>query len=204
MKLFQTLLFGIGLLMLTACSSARNYFVLLPDHDGKVGEIVIENEAGRQVLTTKGAVAEVVDRKTLPQHQKPMSSTEIRKMFQGAIETMPPLSVRFILYFKFGQAQLTRSSQRYFKENAEQISNTAKERHPCDIRVVGHTDTAGSRALNFKLGMARARVVVQKLIALGIPADQIEMVSHSEKDLRIHTPDNTAMAQNRRAEIIIH
>jgi len=33
-----------GLLMLSACSASRYYFVLITDSDGKVGEISIENE----------------------------------------------------------------------------------------------------------------------------------------------------------------
>ncbi len=204
MKWFHTVLYGIGLLMFTGCSIPRNYFILLPDDDGKVGEIVVENQAGHQVLSTMGAVAEVVDRQTMPQHEKPMSISDIRKEFQGIFETMPPVAVRFILYFKFGMAQLTSSSQHYFKENADKLVKSVKTRQPCDIRVIGHTDTAGSSVLNFKLGLARARVVVKKLIALGIPANQIETVSHSEKELLILTPDNTANAQNRRVEIIIH
>ena len=204
MNRFWTVLSAIGLLLLTGCSTSKNFFVLIPDHDGKVGEIRVENDAGKQILTTQGAVAGVKDKNTLPQHQRSMTRSDLRDSFQEAINSMPALSVRYIVYFKFGIAKLTKSSRRYLSQNADNILKAVKEYHPCDIRVVGHTDTAGSHALNAKLGLARARAVAKKLIALGISPELIDTDSHSEMNLRKPTPDNTVEAQNRRVEIIIH
>lgn len=204
MKQLLTVLPVIGLLMLVACSTSRNIFVLIPDPEGKVGEISIENEAGKQILSTEGAVVEVKDKQTLPKHRKSLTTHEIQAVFQDAISTIPGLSARYILYFKFGLTELTEQSKRYFNQVADRIIQIVNERKPCDIRVVGHTDTAGSDVLNLKLGLARARMVSQKLIHLGIPSDRLDVASHSEKDLRIPTPDATVEPRNRRVEIIVH
>lgn len=205
MKQLSTALPLIGFLILAACSAPpRNYFVLIPDPEGKVGEISIENDAGKQIVTTAGAVVAVKSKQALPQHRKPLATKEIQANFDEAIKAIPALSTRYILFFKFGIAQLTEQSKRYFNAIDDQIVQVVKERTPCDIRIVGHTDTRGSDALNLKLGLARARRVFQKMRKIGISPDQMEVVSHSEKNLHVPTPDNTAEAKNRRVEILIH
>jgi len=204
MKLPRLFLMVMGMLMMTACTAPKSIFVLVPDPGGKVGRITVRNDAGHQTITTVGAIVEVKDGQTAPQQRKPLTSHKMEAIFKDAIKTRPRPSLRYIFYFKNELADLTESSEQRFPKMADQIMKAVHDRNPCDIRVVGHTDTAGQDDYNLELGFARARTIVRKLTDLGISPDQIDMASHGEKDLFIQTSDNTLEPRNRRAEVIVH
>lgn len=199
MKSVYSLIFVCGLLLISACSAPKNLFVLMPDADGTVGKISVQNDAGEQIVTTAGTFVKVKDAKTAPASPKPMTEQNINKIFQSAMSATPQPLARFILQFKSGTTMLTETSQALLP----QITATVKERQPCDVRIVGHTDTAGPAQKNWKLGLQRAKTVKQILIDQGINADQIEAVSHGEKDLLIPIPDNVHEPKNRRVEVLI-
>jgi len=203
MKLPRSFLPVVGMLMLAACAAPRNIFVLIPDPGGKVGQIIVRNDAGQQTLTTAGAVVEVKDGQTSPQRRKTLTSHEIQTIFQDAIESHPGSSVRYILYFKHGVSELTESSRMNLTQIVNQIIEAVNDCSSCDILVVGHTDTTGSDGYNLRLGLERARTIVQKLIDLGISADQTAVASHGEKNLFISTSDNMLEPRNRRVEVIV-
>lgn len=208
---FLRFLLPIFLLILVACAAPKpktipdpkNIFVLMPDPGGKMGEIVVKNDAGEQTITTPGAVVEVKDGQTSPQHRKSLTSHEIQTIFKGAIESRPGSSVHYILYFKYGISELTESSQISLAQLAYQVIKAVNDCRSCDILVVGHTDTSGSDAHNLKLGLARARAIADKLFELGISSDRTDIASHGEKDLFISTLDNVLEPRNRRVEVIV-
>jgi len=204
MKLPRSFLIVAGMLMMAACGAPKNIFVLVPDPGGKVGQITIRNDTGQQTLTTAGAIVEVKNVQTAQQQRQPLTSHKIQTIFQDAIGTRPRSSLRHILYFEYKLSRLTESSKKNFTQIANRIIVAVNDRNPCDIRVVGHTDTTGSDEYNTRLGLARARKIAQKLIELGILSDQIDVASHGEKDLFIPTSDNTLEPRNRRVEVIVH
>jgi outer membrane protein OmpA-like peptidoglycan-associated protein len=69
--------------------------------------------------------------------------------------------------------------------------------------VVGHTDTVGTPASNYELGLRRATIVRDLLIGAGLDASTIEATSHGEGNLLVPTPDDTAEPRNRRVEIVV-
>jgi outer membrane protein OmpA-like peptidoglycan-associated protein len=72
-----------------------------------------------------------------------------------------------------------------------------------EVTVIGHTDTTGSRASNYQLGLERAQAVRALLLEAGLDDSLIEVSSHGEADLLHSTPDNTSEPRNRRVEITI-
>lgn len=65
------------------------------------------------------------------------------------------------------------------------------------FRVYGHTDLVGSAQYNHRLGMRRARAVVNYLVSRGVNRGRLEaVVSHGETQPLIHTSDRER--QNRR------
>ncbi len=199
MKSFHFLVLVGGMLLISACGAPKNLFVLMPDADGAVGQISVRNDAGEQVITSAGTAVAVKDASTAPTPPKPMPEKDIQKTFKRAMSTTPRPSARFILHFKSGTTVLTETSQALLP----QIVATVQKRNPCDVRIIGHTDTAGQAEKNRELGLRRAENVKKILVGQGIDADQIESTSHGEKDLLVLTPDNVAEPKNRRVEVIV-
>ena len=94
---------------------------------------------------------------------------------------------------------VTPASQAELRRTVEVIRN----RPVPDVSVIGHTDTTGDAASNATLGLQRATLIRNQLIAAGVPAAQIDTTSHGEADLLVPTADNVAEARNRRVEITV-
>jgi peptidoglycan-associated lipoprotein len=71
------------------------------------------------------------------------------------------------------------------------------------IRVAGHADERGSDEYNLALGQRRAAAVKAYLIQRGIAESRIETVSYGEERPVAQGSDESAFAQNRRAEFEI-
>ena len=71
------------------------------------------------------------------------------------------------------------------------------------IRVAGHTDNRGSDEYNLALGQRRAAEVKQYLIARGIAADRIDVVSFGEERPAVALDNEDAWGKNRRGEFEI-
>ena len=83
------------------------------------------------------------------------------------------------------------------------ILTAVKARKVPEVTVIGHTDTTGSTASNYKLGLERAQAVRALLLKAGLDASLVDVESHGEADPLQRTPDNTDEPRNRRVEITI-
>lgn len=70
------------------------------------------------------------------------------------------------------------------------------------VTVQGHGDERGAREYNIALGQRRADAVKRMLTLLGVQDIQIETVSFGEEKPRNLGHDETAWAENRRADIV--
>ncbi len=96
--------------LLTACSSPREHFSVMPDPDGKTGKMVVTprqgtsltlDQANTSVSVRGGEVAPVK-----------LSGAELREMYKDALDAQPMAPIRFLLYFVAGGDVLTAESQR--------------------------------------------------------------------------------------------
>lgn len=71
------------------------------------------------------------------------------------------------------------------------------------LRIVGHTDERGSLEYNLALGMRRATAVRQYLAGFGIDGSRFETTSMGEDAPAAAGSNESAWAQNRRAEFVI-
>jgi len=69
------------------------------------------------------------------------------------------------------------------------------------VRVIGHTDTAGSKAYNLALSRRRANTVAKALTSHGVSNPAVETEWKGETDLAVPTKDGVAKQANRRTEI---
>lgn len=68
------------------------------------------------------------------------------------------------------------------------------------IKVEGHCDERGSDQYNIALGERRAQAALNYLVSLGVDPGQLSTVSFGEEMPLVPGHDETAWAQNRRAE----
>ena len=71
------------------------------------------------------------------------------------------------------------------------------------IRIAGHTDERGSDEYNIALGQRRAAAAKNYLVANGIAADRIDVVSFGEDRPAMMGSDEAAFSKNRRDEFEI-
>jgi len=184
--------------VLVGCG-AGSMVVLIPDPEGKVGQLSVTNEGGQQMLSEKNQSVKVIDGKTAPGKAATLSDREIQAVFSEALAARPLPPATFILYFLPGSDELTDES----KAVLPQIFETIRKRGSTDIVISGHTDTVGDMDYNYRLGLERAQATSKILVANGATQANITVTSHGEGNPLIKTADDVAEPGNRRVEITI-
>jgi len=70
------------------------------------------------------------------------------------------------------------------------------------VMIEGNTDERGSREYNLALGQKRAEAVKSMLRVMGVGETQLEAVSYGEERPKAPGHDESAWAENRRADIV--
>jgi outer membrane protein OmpA-like peptidoglycan-associated protein len=176
-----------------------NLIVLLPNEEGTTGSLVVTNAGGSQQLTEAYTGVKVERADAAPSAPMRVDPDEVHRLFHDTLATIPSPEVRFTLYFPEAKTVLTPESESLLPR----IFQAYQERHSTDVSIIGHTDTIGSSAANFQLGLARAEQVKEILERYGVKGDHILVESHGKADLLVPTPDNVAEPRNRRVEVIV-
>lgn len=108
----------------------------------------------------------------------------------------PPVKT-FIVFFDFDKTELSAHA----RDVIAAAVKTAKDNGFAKVKIVGHTDTAGSDAYNQALSVKRAETVKDEFVRLGIAAEGISTDGKSFHDLLVKTGAGVKEPQNRRAEI---
>jgi len=164
-----------------------------------VGEIVVSNKGGSQILTKPRHATEVQDANVAPTAPFLLEESKIAEIFAAALAAQPDAPARYLLYFKMGSTDLTEESEKLTVE----VLETIEARKSIDISIVGHTDRVGSRQLNFRLGMDRAERIKKVLVSKGVDPSIIEVDSHGEDSPLIKTEDEVPEPRNRRVEVTV-
>jgi peptidoglycan-associated lipoprotein len=103
-----------------------------------------------------------------------------------------------VVYFDFDSSVVHDDAMPMLQAHAEYLaSNTSTI-----VTVEGHTDERGTREYNIALGERRADAVRRILLANGVAASQIKIVSYGEERPAALGHNEQAWAQNRRAELV--
>lgn len=200
MKKMITILISVGLVLgVAGCGTRKSMVVLIPDTDDHVGQVVVANKSGQQVLDEANQSVQVTDQKTPPGEITTLSTDEIRSTFSEALAAQPLPPAKFILYFLQNSNELTDES----KTMLPQIIQTFRERKATDIVISGHTDTFGEKDYNYELALYRAKVLRDILVVNGADPANIKVVSHGEGNPLIKTEDEVEEPKNRRVEVVI-
>lgn len=103
------------------------------------------------------------------------------------------------VYFAYDSDALSDTAQATLDQKLAVINANPSVR----IRIAGNTDARGSAEYNLALGQRRAASVKRYLTQRGVSADRIETVSYGEERPAAQGTDESAYAQNRRAEFEI-
>ncbi len=179
-------------------AEGNDLFVLLPDQNGKVGEITISNKAGSTTLSKANESAQVTSNH-IAARTEILSNRDIQENFHDTLQAIPGTADQYILFFSSGTIKLTKESQKQLPLILKRI----KERLPCEISIIGHSDTEAGSEYNLSLALKRAIHVKDQLLSIGAPRKLLEVSSHGESDPMIPTEDDVAEPQNRRVEIFI-
>jgi outer membrane protein OmpA-like peptidoglycan-associated protein len=183
-------------------NSKGDFFVLLPDPNGKAGAIRVANAVGAQLLSKPGDMTRVEDFNRPPSAPRPLDEKEVDSIFGDALSAQPELTSRFVsftLWFKSGKTKLTDVS----KETLPEILKTIIIRKPTEIHIVGHTDRVGTDSHNLKLSSRRANFVRDFLTSQGIKPNVFFVSFQGESRPLVYTEDEVAEPLNRRVEVMI-
>ena len=189
----------IGMLFASLTHHPSNTTVVLLDNNKTHNAIVVKTDAGSTVIDKPLEYVTLTSKKEPPSKKMEMDKKTVEKKFKSVIVALPPKPVHVLLYFKQDSNQLTNESI----NKLPQILKYIRERTPCDINIIGHTDTKGSQKYNVKLGMKRAQMVKRWIVSQGVKTNNIKVQSYGEADPLIKTGDNVSEPLNRRVELLI-
>lgn len=103
------------------------------------------------------------------------------------------------VYFDFDSSRLSESARMTLEQNAQWLKLSDR----VDIQIEGHADERGGIQYNLALGERRARSVKDYLVALGVDANRITIVSYGKEKPIAFGHSEADWSRNRRANFVI-
>ena len=103
------------------------------------------------------------------------------------------------VFFDFDRAELRPDARQTLNANLQILKSNPQIR----ITVEGHCDERGTNEYNLALGERRAKAVRDYLVAAGIDATRISIISYGEERPFILGHDETAWRWNRRGHFVV-
>lgn len=167
------------LFVATACSSTEE----APLVDGLP-------EMQREAITTDGNG--VAAGETVNVYSEDMSSPE-------ASQTYLEQTIGDRIFFGYDSSSLTNEARQTLLAQAKWLQRFPR----LQVTVEGHCDERGTREYNLALGERRASAVKNYLVALGIDAARVNVVSYGKERPAVPGSNESAWAQNRRSVTVI-
>lgn len=105
-------------------------------------------------------------------------------------------------YFDYDKATLRADAQKALQADSTELRNILKDYPDYKLTIEGHCDERGSAEYNLALGDRRAAASKEYLVSVGIPSDQLNLVSYG-KERPVCTDQTEACWQrNRRIHIV--
>ena len=119
---------------------------------------------------------------------------------QPASVVQPAPAVQFEdVFFDFDKADLRPDARQALNTNVQVLRSNGQLR----LTVEGHSDERGTNEYNLALGERRAKAVRDYLVAAGIEATRISIISYGEERPFILGHDETAWRWNRRGHGVV-
>ena len=192
----RNFLVALCLVPLLAACGAKTTVVLVPDDDGRIGQVAVASPSGQTMLTGPDQYTEVSGSVSSVKLMDPGTQ---QRVFGAALAAAPQKPQSFLLYFKPESADLDPAAKGSLSEIAQVIQDMP---YP-HVSVIGHTDTMGDVRYNDKLSLARAESVRKLLEKGGISPGVLGVYAFGENDPLIPTGPNVPEPRNRRVEVFV-
>jgi peptidoglycan-associated lipoprotein len=193
------LLTGLFLSLAVIGCAPKTTVVLLADGNGQVGKVRVATDSGSVELNQPAQGTFVSGAKAAPSAPETWSKEQIDATFATVLASLPTAPEHFLLYFDKGTSHLTGDSAALLPE----IEKAIDRRNAVDIRIIGHSDTAGNPEFNLRLSQERALAVTRILVGRGISETYLVTTSHGENNPLIVTADGVDEPRNRRVEVVV-
>ncbi|MEZ5830487.1 MAG: peptidoglycan-associated lipoprotein Pal [Dongiaceae bacterium] len=104
------------------------------------------------------------------------------------------LNVGDRVHFELDRYELTPEAQATLRQQAALLENNGQ----VAVTIEGHADERGTREYNLALGERRADSVRNYLVALGVPAERISVISYGKERPECVEATESCWAENRR------
>ncbi len=101
-----------------------------------------------------------------------------------------------IVYFDFNKYNIKSEYRAVLQQKADLMKQYPSIR----VRIEGNCDARGTQEYNLALGERRARAAYDYMVRLGVPADQLEMISFGKERPAVMGSGEKVWSQNRRDE----
>lgn len=168
-----------------------------------IGQVAGKNAAaGAAIGGIAGAVAGNVWSKRMQAQREAMeqatrgTDVEVTRTADNQLKVNIPNDISFAS----GSAAIKPELRSVLETFASGLSKDGAGMH---VRIVGHTDSTGSEAINNPLSRERAESVKDFLIDRGVPASRVETVGRGEREPIASNETAEGRAKNRRVEIFL-
>jgi peptidoglycan-associated lipoprotein len=103
------------------------------------------------------------------------------------------------VFFELDRSEVRTDQREILDQNASWL----RKRPEVRIVIEGHCDERGTAQYNMALGERRAQTVTDYLVALGIQASRIQVVSYGKERPFTRGHDDRSWSQNRRAHFVV-
>jgi peptidoglycan-associated lipoprotein len=104
-------------------------------------------------------------------------------------------------YFDYDKHTIRPDAENALKTDAQTLADIIRQYPDFKLTVEGHCDERGSEEYNLALGDARAKQAKEYLATLGLPGDQLNIISYGKDRPACADHDEACWQKNRRAHI---
>lgn len=105
-------------------------------------------------------------------------------------------------YFDYNKASLRPDAMKALNADSTELRDILKDYPDYKLTIEGHCDERGSAEYNIALGDKRARAAKEYLVQIGIPQQQLNVVSYGKEHPVCEDHDEACWQRNRRIHIV--
>lgn len=103
------------------------------------------------------------------------------------------------IYFAYDKYNLSDEAKAITKNLADVLAKNSAVK----VTIEGHCDERGTNEYNLALGDKRAKAVKEYLVALGVPAKRVDIISYGEEKPACTESSESCWAKNRRDHAVL-
>lgn len=188
------LLLSIGLFLISGCAKDQ----VKPDEGISADKSATSASTQNQAAIDKAAADKAAaERAAADKAAADRAAADKLAAEQAALEAAKSKLVT--IYFDYDSHMLRQESRDMLYNNAEYLLKKYKGK----VKLEGHCDERGSDEYNLALGENRAKTAMNYLLTLGVPAEQLSIISYGKEKPLDNGQTEEAWAKNRRVEFTI-